>query len=235
MGTSESADLSVTGVMTRSPEEIWRVLAQLHAHGLAVRCNLAGGELVLESKLLHVDPARGYILLEPGTNEAATAALLARPRASFYASTPSWQVEFSAGDPQKALHGGAPALRLAFPEILVTRQSRATERVTIQPHAPLHFVADAGGPISFDGVLIDISTAGFAFLQYSPNITLEPGTILKGCSIALPGHPAATVDLEVRYSRMDSLPGGRRAIRSGCRFVDTPPELKALLASFFKH
>lgn len=235
MQANESADLSVTGVMTRSPEEIWRVLSQLLAHGVAVRCNLAGGELVLESKLLHVDPARACILLAPGANEAATAALLARPRASFHASTPSWQVEFSAGGPQQAVHDGAPALRLGFPEILVTRQSRAAERVSIHPQAPLHFVADAGGPISFDGVLIDISTAGFAFLQYSPNITLEPGTILKGCRIALPGCPPATVDLEVRYSRMDALPGGRHAIRSGCRFVDTPPELKALLASFFTH
>jgi len=235
MATNTAADLSMTGVMTRSPEEIWRVLAQLLAHGHPVRCDLAGGDLVLETKLLYVDPARACILLEPGTNEAATAALLARPRASFHASSPSWQVEFSAGGPQRIVHDDAPALRLAFPEILVTRQSRTAERLSVQPQAPLHFVADAGGPISFDGVLIDISAAGFAFLQYSPNITLEPGTILKGCRIALPGCPPATVDLEVRYSRMDALPGGRRAIRSGCRFVDTPPELKAQLASFFKH
>jgi hypothetical protein len=133
------------------------------------------------------------------------------------------------------VHDGHPALRLGFPDILVTRQSRMAERASVHPHAPLHFVADAGGPISFDGVLIDISTAGFAFLQYSPDITLEPGTILKSCCIALPGRPPATVDLEVRYSRMDALPGGGHAIRSGCRFVDTPPELKALLASFFAH
>ncbi len=235
MGTLAAADLSVTGVLSRSPEEIARVLALLLGGGQKVSCDLAGGEILFESKLLYVDPARAYILLEPGADECATAALLARPRASFHASSSSWQVEFSAAGSQRASHNGVPALRLRFPDILVTRQSRTAERTSVQPHAPLQFVADAGGPISFNGALIDISAAGFAFLQYAPNITLEPGTRLRDCCIALPGRPSATVDLEVRYSRMDALPDGRRAIRSGCRFVDTPPPLKALLASFFQH
>ena len=42
-----------------------------------------------------------------------------------------------------------------------------------------------------------------------------------------------TVDLEVRYSRMESLPDGSRAVRSGFRFVNSPPALQALLESFF--
>jgi len=209
------------------------VLALLLGAGEKVQCDLAGGEILFESKLLYVDPERAYILLAPGTSDSALAALLARPRASFHANSKGWQVEFSAARSRRAVHNGIAALRLDFPEILATRQNRAAERTAVQPHVPLQFVADAGGPISFNGVLIDISSAGFAFLQYAPNITLEPGTLLKGCCIALPGRPPATVDLEVRYSRMDALPDGRHAVRSGCRFVNTPPALKALLASFF--
>jgi len=71
--------------------------------------------------------------------------------------------------------------------------------------------------------MVDISTAGFGFLQYSPRIALEPGTVLKGCCIELPGRASVTVDLEVRYSRMAKLPEGGWAIRSGCCFVNTPP------------
>jgi hypothetical protein len=233
MAASTASDLSITGILSRSPEEIGRLLTLLLGGGEMVQCDLDGGEIVFESRLLYVDPARAYILLEPGKSDVATAALLARPRASFHANLKSWQVEFSAAGSRRTVHNGGPALRLDFPEILATRQNRSVERAVVRPHEPLQFVADAGGPISFDGVLIDISPAGFAFLQYAPNITLEPGTILKGCCIALPGRPPATVDLEVRYSRMDALPDGRRAVRSGCRFVDTPPGLKALLASFF--
>lgn len=116
-----------------------------------------------------------------------------------------------------------------------SQQRRLSERIDIQPNAPLKFVADVGGPLSFHGVLIDISSAGFGFLQYSPRITLEAGTVLKGCCIEIPARPSVSVDLEVRYSRMETLPQGGNAIRSGCCFVNTRPEVRRLLESFFLH
>ena len=233
MAKESAADLSTTGVMSRSPVEIARVLAMLLGRGQPLRCDLAGGELVFESRLLHIDPARAYILLAPGASAPALVALLARPRASFQSSPDGWHIEFAASGPQRAAHAGRPAVRLDFPEILVTQQRRMQERVTVQPFAPLHFVADAGGPLSFDGALIDISSSGFGFLQYAPGITLEPGTVLKGCCIELPKNPSVTVDLEVRHSRMTDLPDGSRVVRSGFRFLNSTPELNALLASFF--
>ena len=234
MAKQSAADLSTTGIMSRSKEEIARVLAVLLARGQALCCDLAGGEMVFESKLLFVDPARAYILLAPGASLPALNALLARPRASFQSTPEGWHIEFAASAPQRAEHDGKPAVRLAFPEILVTQQRRAQERIALKPQVPLNFVADAGGPLSFEGELIDVSLAGFGFLQYSPDITLEPGTLLRSCRIELPGRPAANADLEVRYSRMNTLPDGKRVIRSGCCFVDPTPELCALLESFFR-
>lgn len=227
-----AADLSITGVMSRSPEEIARVLNLLLQSGDTVQCNLAAGGMLFESRVLFVDPAHAYILLESGANEEATAALLARPRASFHASSGGRHVEFSAAGARRVEHEGGPAVRLSFPEILITQQSRASERVCVLPQVALKLVADAGGPLSFMGTLVDISAGGFACMEYAPSITLEPGTLLKGCRIEVHGRPPATADLEVRYSRMTTLPDGRRAIRSGCRFLNTNPELKALLASF---
>lgn len=235
MAKDSAADLSTTGVLSRSPEEIARVLSMLLARGQTVRCDLAGGEIAFESRLLFVDPARAYLLMEAGASELSLAALLARPRATFHASPDSWHIEFAASGPLRAEHEGRPAVRLAFPEILVTQQRRSYERVSIVPQVPLKFVADAGGPISFDGAMVDISAGGLGFLQYDPSITLEPGTILKECRIELPGRTPVTVDLEVRYSRMATLPDGSQAIRSGCRFVNPTPSLTRLLESFFKH
>ena len=146
MAASTDSDLSITGILSRSPEEIGRVLALLLGGGQTVRCDLAGGEIVFESKLLYVDPARAYILLDPGTNESATAALLARPRASFHANSKSWQVEFSAAGSQRAVHNGSPALRLDFPEILATRQNRVALRAALHPHEPLQFVSSHVAP-----------------------------------------------------------------------------------------
>ena len=233
MAKGPATDLSTTGVISRSKDEIARVLAMLLGRGQPLRCDLASGELVFESKLVFIDPARSYLLIEAGAEAPALLALLARPRASFHSSPDGWHIEFAAAGPQRAEHAGKPAVRVAFPEVLVTQQRRAQPRIAVEPPRSLHFVADAGGPLSFDGALVDISTAGFGFLQYAPGITLEPGTILRGCRIELPQPPAVTVDLEVRYSSMVTLPDGKRLVRSGFRFLNSTPELNALLASFF--
>lgn len=228
-----SSDLSTTGVISRSAEEIARLLAMLAARGEPVCSNLAEGGLRFESRLRFVDPGHSFILLDPGANEAANEALLARPRASFHASAGGWNIEFAAAAPQRARHEGRDAIRLRFPEILVSQQRRAHERASVRPQVPLHFVADAGGVISFDGDMVDISAGGIGFLQYAPDITLEPGTILKGCRIEPPGQAPVELDLEVRYSSLVTLPDGKRALRSGCRFVNPSAEVKALLAAYF--
>jgi len=135
-------------------------------------------------------------------------------------------VEFAAADPQKILHGGMPAIRFKFPEVLVDRQRREYDRASVSPQIPLQCLAEAGGVLSFKGALVDISVGGIGFLVYDPSITLEPGTVLKGCRIE-PDDPSPLIlDLEVRYSELVSLADGTRAERSGCRVVSRPETLK---------
>lgn len=227
-----AADLSTTGVMSRAPDEIARVLTMLLGRAEAVRADLAGGSVTFVSRLRLVDPAHAFILLDADANESANEALLARPRASFHASPDTWHIEFAAAEPQRVQHEGRPAIRLRFPEILVTQQRRAHKRLDV-PKVPLHFVADAGGVISFDGYMVDIGAGGIGLLQYAAGITLEPGTLLKGCRIEPPGRAPVFVDLEVRYSKPIELPDGQRAVRSGCRFVNPSADVQALLAAYF--
>ena len=227
-------DLTLAGLVTRAPEEIARVLGVLAARGEPLRANIGGGELAFTSRLRLVDPGRAFILLEPGADEAANAALLARPRASFRASVGTMHVEFAAADPLRAQHEGRSLIRLRFPDVMATKQQRAHERRSVEPRAPLRFVADAGGVLSFDGQMIDISEGGIGLVCYSSGITLEPGTVLTGCRIEVPGRAPVTVDLEVRYSCPVALPDGTPALHSGCRFVNPTEEVKALLAAFFR-
>jgi hypothetical protein len=205
----------------------------LMGRGQELRADLQEGSIVFVSRLRIIDPGHAFIVLDADAREAANSALLARPRATFHATPEGWHIEFAAAAPQQVKLSGKPAIRLQFPEILITQQRRREER-RAAPATPLHFVADAGGIISFDGELVDVSAAGIGFLQYPPGITLEPGTLLKGCRIEAPGAPPVSVDLEVRYSEFVTLPGGERAVRSGCRFVSPTPEAKALLEAFFK-
>ncbi len=210
------------------------MLGLLQTRNAPITAHLQAGELQFTSKLLAVDPVRSCIVVEFCANEAANAALLARARCSFYATLPAGHVEFAAADPQKIDHTGKPAIRLKFPDVFAFHQRREHERAVITPQVPLECLADEGGVLSFKGGLIDISVGGLGFLVYDPSITLEPGTVLKGCRIDPYNASPLILDLEVRYSEMVSLPDGTRAERSGCRVVEHPESLKDFVAALSK-
>jgi len=218
----------------RSPSEIAQVLGLLQARTEVLTAHLQSGELKFTSRLLVVDPIKSCIIIEPDRIEAANAALLARPRCTFFATLPNGQVEFVAADPQTIEHGGTPALRLKFPDVVSYRQRREQDRAVLSPQASLECLADAGGVLSFKGGLVDISTGGVGLLVYNPSITLEPGTVLKGCRIDPGNETPLILDLEVLYSELVSLPDGTRAERSGCRVVEHPETLKDFVAALSK-
>jgi c-di-GMP-binding flagellar brake protein YcgR len=138
-------------------------------------------------------------------------------------------VEFVAAEPRLVRYKGQEAIRLRFPELMAGHQRRSEPRAAPTRELPLRCLADAGGVMSFDAHVIDISSGGVAVLLYHPGITLEPGTVLRGCVIEHPSLGPLSVDMEVRYSEPVRLKDGRRARRAGCRFVAPPAELKALI------
>lgn len=212
--------------ITRSPLEIAHILEILAARNEAITAHLQAGELLFRSRLRVVDPVESCIIIEPSSDEAANVALLTRPRCTFFASHPGGHVEFVAADPRNILHGGMPAIRFEFPEVLVGRQRREYDRAGVAPQIPLECLADAGGVLSFKAGLVDISVGGLGFLVYDASITLEPGTVLKGCRVGSDDTSPLILDLEVRYSEFVSLADGTRAERSGCRVVVRPETLE---------
>jgi flagellar brake protein len=218
----------------RSPAEIAHVLEILVFRKELITAHLQAGELRFTSQLRAVDPAGAFIIMDASADEAANAALLSRPRCTFFAALPGGYVEFAAADPQKIQHEGKPAIRCKFPDVLSDRQRREYDRATISPQVPLECLADEGGVLSFKGGLVDISIGGLGFLVYDPNITLEPGTVLKGCVIEPYDATPLVLDLEVRYSEMVSFPDGTRAERSGCRVVERPETLKEFVEGLSK-
>ena len=218
----------------RSPSEIAQVLGLLQTRREVLTAHLQSGEVKFTSRLLAVDPIKSCIIIESDPDAVANAALLCRPRCTFFGTLPNGHVEFVAADPQKIEHGGTPAIRLKFPDVFSYRQRREQDRAVISPQVPLECLADAGGVLSFKGGLVDISAGGVGFLVYDPSITLEPGTVLKGCRIDTQNEAPLILDLEVRFSEMVSLPDGTRAERSGCRVVEHPETLKEFVAALSK-
>ena len=220
--------------MLRTPEEIARVLNSLVMRGEPLVCDLGGGKLLFRSRLRFVDPARTCIIIELSADEAANRALLARPRATFHAEPGGWRVEFAAADPKPtSAHEGAPGIRLRFPEVVAGHRRRENERAATPPQQELRCVVDEGGVMSFDGTMTNVSKGGIGFLQYDPTISLEPGTVLKGCRIDSPSGASIVVDMEVRYSQLMTLADGRQLQSSGCRFVNLSAEETARIEQLF--
>ncbi len=225
---------SLVGQMLRTPEEIARVLNALVMRGEPIVSDQDGGRLLFRSRLRFIDPARAYIIIELSADEAANKALLARPRATFHAEPGGWHVEFAAADPKPtSAHEGAAGIRLRFPEIVAGHRRRESERAEAPPRQELRCLVDAAGVIPFDGTMANVSKGGIGFLQYDPTISLEPGTVLKGCRINSPDGDSIVVDMEVRYSRLVTLADGTQVQNSGCRFVDLSAEESARIEELF--
>jgi c-di-GMP-binding flagellar brake protein YcgR len=220
------------GVITRSGKEIERVLVSLYEYGEPVFAVLDEGKLLFRSLLLSVDSKQGCIIVEASEDEAVNTALLARPRATFMSNVEDLYLEFPAADPQRSTFLGKPAIQLRFPEVLVSHPRRVEPRTRVQRQPPLKCIADAEGIAAFESEIVDIGSGGIGFLVYTAGITLEPGTILKGCRIEQPGKKPVFVDLEVRYTLPVTLANGRVAVRSGCRFVNPSNNLLKLISSF---
>ena len=203
--------------MSRNPAEISRVLEKAKKQGVPVKVFFPG--LTFESKLLAVDARAGRLLLARSPREAANHALLARPRCTFHCEMAGWHIEFVAAAPRATALRGKQLIECRFPDILASNPRRQHERAEARAPLALRVEADAAGIMPFEARIVDLAPEGIGFLVYAENITLEPGTLLRGCRIRLPDGATCTCDLEVRYSAAVTLPNGRRVMRSGCRFV----------------
>jgi c-di-GMP-binding flagellar brake protein YcgR len=220
--------------MLRLPEEIARVLNSLVMRGEPIVSDLGGGKLLFHSRVRFVDPARAYIIIELSPDELANKALLGRSRATFHSEPGGWRVEFAAANPKATSpNEGAPGIRVQFPEIVAGHRRRTDERTEAPSQQVLRCVIDEGGVMPFDGTMENVSKGGIGFLQYDPTISLEPGTLLKGCRIESPSGESIVVDMEVRYSQLMELKDGRQVQSSGCRFLNLSAEETARIEELF--
>lgn len=225
---------SLVGQMLRTPEEITRVLNSLVMRGEPIVSDLGGGKLPFRSRLRFIDPEKTYIIIELSPDEAANRALMSRPRATFHAEPGGWRIEFAAADPKPtAAHEGAAGIKLRFPEIVAGHRRRESERADVPPQHELRCVVDEAGVMPFDATMTNVSKGGIGFLQYDPEISLEPGTVLKGCRIEGPGGESVVVDMEVRYSQLMTLADGKQVQNSGCCFMNVSPEETARIEKLF--
>jgi c-di-GMP-binding flagellar brake protein YcgR len=221
-----------TNHLLRSRSKIAPVLEALAAKRVRITAELPGG-VSAATQLLVADPIGEFIVIA-ATEEAATPALLALARVTLVAVPDGWHIEFVGTEPGAIEHEGAAAIRLGYPEILAVQQRRKVERFDAAPAVALRCVADAAGFAPFDAQIRDVSLGGISVLIYPPDVSLEPGAVLAGSRIEIPGGDPVTLDLEVRYSEIVTLPDGSRARCSGFRFVNASDDIKQKLIDAFE-
>lgn len=224
-----------SGHLLRTQSKIARVLEALAARREHVTVELSGDGGQFSANLVRADPGGQFIVVTASADAPANAALLARARVTLVSTLDNWHIEFVATEPSEAIHDGVPAIRLRYPEILSVQQRREHARHDVPATLSLRCVADAGGFAPFDARIRDVGIGGISILVYSPDLLLEPGTVLVGCRIEVPGVDSVTVDLEVRYSEAVTLDDGSRARCSGCRFVNAPDEIQQVIDAVNTH
>ncbi|MCK9380524.1 MAG: flagellar brake protein [Sulfuritalea sp.] len=234
MPTTEKA-ATASDHLLRSRIEIERVLDALVARREVVTAEIPGNRDPFTAQIIGADAKWGFIIVTMAADESANKALLARANVTFVSKPGGWHIEFVAAGPGEVIHKGIPAICLRYPDILAIQQRRQHDRHEVTSTALLRCVADAGGIMPFDAKIRDISFGGISALFYSADITLEPGTVLVGSRIEVPGLDSVTVDLEVRYSEVVTLPDGSHGHSSGFRFINPPDDLNKLIDAVGKH
>lgn len=234
MPTTEKA-ATTSDRLLRSRIEIKRVLDALVARHEVVTAEIPGNGDPFTAQIIGADARWGFIIVAMAADESANNALLARANVTFVSKPGDWHIEFVAAGPSKVIHKGIPAICLRYPDTLAVQQRRQHDRHEVTSAALLRCVADAGGIMPFEAKIRDISFGGINALFYSADITLEPGTVLVGSRIEVPGLDPVTVDLEVRYSEVVTLPDGSHGHSSGFRFINPPDDLNRLIDAVDKH
>jgi c-di-GMP-binding flagellar brake protein YcgR len=224
--------LATTGqLLVRSGIEIGRILDSMLEDGDTMTANLQS-ELLFLSRLLYVEPVKGYMLLAYCDHKPTNTAVLAARALTLRCNHRGAQFAFSGGKPSQNTHSGQPCIQCGLPTaMLAMNQRRANQRVQVPAQAPVDCDVRMG-VLSFDAKVVDVSLDGIGTLVSDGTIPLCAGTRLERARIRHPQHEPIFVDLEVRYVSRVTLANGERASRIGCKILSTSEDLEELIRLF---
>jgi c-di-GMP-binding flagellar brake protein YcgR len=224
--------LVTTGqLLVRSGMEIGRILDSMLEDGDTMTANLQS-QLLFLSRLLYVEPVKGYMLLSYCDHKPTNTAVLAARSVTLRCNHRGAQFAFSGGKPSQNTHSGQPCIQCGLPTaMLAMQQRRANQRVQVPVQAPVDCDVRIG-VLSFDAKVVDVSLDGIGTLVSDGTIPLCAGTRLERARIRHPQREPLYVDLEVRYVSRVTLANGERASRIGCKILSSPEDLEELIRLF---
>lgn len=218
--------------LVRSRLEIARILRTIGNERMPLTAYFPATDHLFMSCLRHVDAEAGFFVVDYSSDKAANSAMLKASSVLLSSNNAVAAIEFNGADPAETVIDQVPAIRFAFPDVLIVQQRRAHRRIRNLPGVPLRCIADTQGVIAFEAEIIDVSVRGLGAMIYDESIHLNPGAVLHGCKVIHPDGSVVDLDIEIRYSVATTLEDGSPVHRAGCRFIGVPAQLEALKRVF---
>ena len=211
--------------------EIVAVLRRLLAAREPLSVHWDGNDRFALTALLAVNPDFEELVLDCLGDARANRRLLESEALSVVAAMDGVKIQFSAPRAEATVFEGRPALRVRLPDFLLRLQRRETFRV----RAPLacELALDVDGRLCVMELRVaDLSLGGVALLSDRPYLNIEPGRVIDRCRIGLGEVGTLAARLEVRNVMESRGRSGLRQLRLGCRFVNLPGTMEALIARY---
>lgn len=224
---SESGSLDYEHYQVHSRFEIVTLLQEVaNAHALVTVYFNQGAEFIVTS-LLDVNPEFEELIYDLGADAGANQRLLKSARMTVVTFLDHIKLQFSAQRAEATTYEQLPALRIRLPDSLLRLQRRNFYRIPTPVARPVVAnVPDPSNPGRRVHLRIhDLSCGGIAMLASQEEIALEPGMLLKDCSIELPEVGLLTAALEVRNVAIQDQGVRRKLLRYGCQFAGLPPAM----------
>lgn len=221
-----------------SRTEILFQLRAVQKRKVLVNLDLRGSRQIVVTSILAVNEANDTVILDSARGDALNHDLLSGKGAEFITQVDGVSISFSTGPVTLCEYEKLPALRIALPRSLVRLQRREHFRVPLPIANPVKCIVPPPSDHDDEPVtthLVDISCGGVALIDPSGRMGTETGRMLANCRLLLPDTDVVFATLEVRNSAQIRLANGAFQTRLGCKFIDLPNEMQAVLQRFVTH
>ena len=215
--------------------EILFLLRAIQKRNLLVNLDIPGSRQIVVTSIIAVNKSDNTLILDSARGDALNHELMSGKGAEFITQLDVVSITFFTGPVSLCEFEKMPALRVALPKSLIRLQRRDNFRVPLPIAYPIKCIVPSlsgSDPDPITAHIMDIGCGGVAIAETGGRLGTETGRILPDCKLLLPETDVVITSLEVRNSAQIRLLNGAFQTRLGCKFIDLPNDMAAMLQRF---